>query len=251
MSRTGLAITVAAMLVTAGCGGGGGSVTVNSSSSTTSNTTSSPTSSATSQSTTSSSPDTSSPTSSSSDGSSSAGALPEGFKRADVSAHKISFGVPKLWVLVDPSTMDDQELQKALAPMAKSSGTTPQALAQQVKTQLTAIYFSPVAEDGFSENLNVNKKNFRKSAGLPTEAQLLAGISPIGGKTESYTKRDSPVGEGVVYNYSLPTQGKTAYGAMIVLPNGTSGYSLITVSAGKADRTKTLTDAIYQSVQNS
>ncbi|CAM3440066.1 hypothetical protein [Dermacoccus barathri] len=252
----GLALTT----VLAGCGtfGAEGTSTSSSSSQSSSSTSdsspsesSSSESSATESSTSSeSSSSSSSPTSSSSASSSDAGnaALPAGTKLVTAPDAGMSFAVPSGWQKVEASLLDNPRSKKNIEPLAKKSGLTPEQMVKQFETQADIVVIDLTGTSNFADNANVTKVAIPVK---PTKGQLDSSFDQIGGKPVSFREIETPLGQGVQYEYSLPVAETTVRGVALYVPDGKGSYRNITVSSGTAERAQKLAKDIVSSLRKS
>lgn len=255
----GLALTT----VLAGCGtfGAEGTSTSSSSSQSSSSTSdsspsesSSSESSATESSTSSeSSSSSSSPTSSStssSSASSSAGnaALPAGTKLVTAPDAGMSFAVPSGWQKVEASLLDNPRSKKNIEPLAKKSGLTPEQMVKQFETQADIVVIDLSGTSNFADNANVTKGAIPVK---PTKGQLDSSFDQIGGKPVSFKEIETPLGQAVQYEYSLPVAETTVRGVALYVPDGKGSYRNITVSSGTAERAQKLAKDIVSSLRKS
>ncbi|QEH94305.1 hypothetical protein FV141_12835 [Dermacoccus abyssi] len=242
----GLALTT----VLAGCGtfGAEGTSTSSSSSQSSSSTSdSSPSESSTSSESSSSS---SSPTSSSSASSSDAGnaALPAGTKLVTAPDAGMSFAVPSGWQKVEASLLDNPRSKKNIEPLAKKSGLTPEQMVKQFETQADIVVIDLSGTSNFADNANVTKAAIPVK---PTKGQLDSSFDQIGGKPVSFKEIETPLGQGVQYEYSLPVAETTVRGVALYVPDGKGSYRNITVSSGTAERAQKLAKDIVSSLRKS
>ncbi|MBE7372349.1 hypothetical protein [Dermacoccus barathri] len=242
----GLALTT----VLAGCGtfGSEGTSTSSSSSQSSSSTSdSSPSESSTSSESSSSS---SSPTSSSSASSSDAGnaALPAGTKLVTAPDAGMSFAVPSGWQKVEASLLDNPRSKKNIEPLAKKSGLTPEQMVKQFETQADIVVIDLSGTSNFADNANVTKAAIPVK---PTKGQLDSSFDQIGGKPVSFKEIETPLGQGVQYEYSLPVAETTVRGVALYVPDGKGSYRNITVSSGTAERAQKLAKDIVSSLRKS
>lgn len=259
VGTAGLALTT----VLAGCGtfGAEGTSTSSSSSQSSSSTSesspsesSSSESSATESSTSSeSSSSSSSPTSSStssSSASSSAGnaALPAGTKLVTAPDAGMSFAVPSGWQKVEASLLDNPRSKKNIEPLAKKSGLTPEQMVKQFETQADIVVIDLSGTSNFADNANVTKGAIPVK---PTKGQLDSSFDQIGGKPVSFKEIETPLGQAVQYEYSLPVAETTVRGVALYVPDGKGSYRNITVSSGTAERAQKLAKDIVSSLRKS
>ena len=259
VGTAGLALTT----VLAGCGtfGAEGTSTSSSSSQSSSSTSesspsesSSSESSATESSTSSeSSSSSSSPTSSStssSSASSSAGnaALPAGTKLVTAPDAGMSFAVPSGWQKVEASLLDNPRSKKNIEPLAKKSGLTPEQMVKQFETQADIVVIDLSGASNFADNANVTKGAIPVK---PTKGQLDSSFDQIGGKPVSFREIETPLGQAVQYEYSLPVAETTVRGVALYVPDGKGSYRNITVSSGTAERAQKLAKDIVSSLRKS
>lgn len=256
----GLALTT----VLAGCGtfGAEGTSTSSSSSQSSSSTSeSSPSessssessateSSTSSESSSSSSSPTSSSTSSSSASSSDAGtaALPAGTKLVTAPDAGMSFAVPSGWQKVEASLLDNPRSKKNIEPLAKKSGLTPEQMVKQFETQADIVVIDLSGTSNFADNANVTKV---ATPVKPTKGQLDSSFDQIGGKPVSFKEIETPLGQAVQYEYSLPVAETTVRGVALYVPDGKGSYRNITVSSGTAERAQKLAKDIVSSLRKS
>ena len=256
VGTAGLALTT----VLAGCGtfGAEGTSTSSSSSQSSSSTSesspsesSSSESSATESSTSSeSSSSSSSSTSSSSASSSDAGnaALPAGTKLVTAPDAGMSFAVPSGWQKVEASLLDNPRSKKNIEPLAKKSGLTPEQMVKQFETQADIVVIDLSGTSNFADNANVTKVAIPVK---PTKGQLDSSFDQIGGKPVSFREIETPLGQGVQYEYSLPVAETTVRGVALYVPDGKGSYRNITVSSGTAERAQKLAKDIVSSLRKS
>lgn len=256
VGTAGLALTT----VLAGCGtfGAEGTSTSSSSSQSSSSTSesspsesSSSESSATESSTSSeSSSSSSSPTSSSNASSSDAGnaALPAGTKLVTAPDAGMSFAVPSGWQKVEASLLDNPRSKKNIEPLAKKSGLTPEQMVKQFETQADIVVIDLSGTSNFADNANVTKGAIPVK---PTKGQLDASFDQIGGKPVSFKEIETPLGQAVQYEYSLPVAETTVRGVALYVPDGKGSYRNITVSSGTAERAQKLAKDIVSSLRES
>ncbi|MBZ4498952.1 MULTISPECIES: hypothetical protein [unclassified Dermacoccus] len=252
----GLALTT----VLAGCGtfGAEGTSTSSSSSQSSSSTSeSSPSESSSSESSATesytsseSSSSSSSPTSSSSASSSDAGnaALPAGTKLVTAPDAGMSFGVPSGWQKVEASLLDNPRSKNNIEPLAKKSGLTPEQMVKQFETQADIVVIDLSGTSNFADNANVTKVAIPVK---PTKGQLDSSFDQIGGKPVSFREIETPLGQGVQYEYSLPVAETTVRGVALYVPDGKGSYRNITVSSGTAERAQKLAKDIVSSLRES
>lgn len=256
VGTAGLALTT----VLAGCGTFGAEGTSTSSSSSQSSSltsesspseSSSSESSATESSTSSeSSSSSSSPTSSSNASSSDAGnaALPAGTKLVTAPDAGMSFAVPSGWQKVEASLLDNPRSKKNIEPLAKKSGLTPEQMVKQFETQADIVVIDLSGTSNFADNANVTKVAIPVK---PTKGQLDSSFDQIGGKPVSFKEIETPLGQAVQYEYSLPVAETTVRGVALYVPDGKGSYRNITVSSGTAERAQKLAKDIVSSLRES
>ena len=256
VGTAGLALTT----VLAGCGtfGAEGTSTSSSSSQSSSSTSeSSPSESSSSESSATesytsseSSSSSSSPTSSSSASSSDAGnaALPAGTKLVTAPDAGMSFAVPSGWQKVEASLLDNPRSKKNIEPLAKKSGLTPEQMVKQFETQADIVVIDLSGTSNFADNANVTKVAIPVKT---TKGQLDSSFDQIGGKPVSFREIETPLGQGVQYEYSLPVAETTVRGVALYVPDGKGSYRNITVSSGTAERAQKLAKDIVSSLRES
>lgn len=255
VGTAGLALTT----VLAGCGtfGAEGTSTSSSSSQSSSSTSesspsesSSSESSATESSTSSESSSSSSSPTSSSSASSSAGnaALPAGTKLVTAPDAGMSFAVPSGWQKVEASLLDNPRSKKNIEPLAKKSGLTPEQMVKQFETQADIVVIDLSGTSNFADNANVTKGAIPVK---PTKGQLDSSFDQIGGKPVSFKEIETPLGQAVQYEYSLPVAETTVRGVALYVPDGKGSYRNITVSSGTAERAQKLAKDIVSSLRES
>lgn len=256
VGTAGLALTT----VLAGCGtfGAEGTSTSSSSSQSSSSTSesspsesSSSESSATESSTSSeSSSSSSSPTSSSNASSSDAGnaALPAGTKLVTAPDAGMSFAVPSGWQKVEASLLDNPRSKKNIEPLAKKSGLTPEQMVKQFETEADIVVIDLSGTSNFADNANVTKGAIPVK---PTKGQLDSSFDQIGGKPVSFKEIETPLGQAVQYEYSLPVAETTVRGVALYVLDGKGSYRNITVSSGTAERAQKLAKDIVSSLRES
>lgn len=173
--------------------------------------------------------------------------LAEGQQEVTAEESKISFGVPEEWVAIDPTALqnvDDADMPSQIVDMAKAQGMTTGQYLSQLATQMDLMVISPEPQGGFSDNINVLKTALPS---MPTERDITAQLTAIGGKLEKAGSLESPLGEHPTYRYTLPTPDLTAHG-MFILVEVDNGVRILTVSAGSEKRLQDIVDGVSSSL---
>lgn len=160
----------------------------------------------------------------------------------------MSFAVPSGWQKVEASLLDNPRSKKNIEPLAKKSGLTPEQMVKQFETQADIVVIDLSGTSNFADNANVTKVAIPVK---PTKGQLDSSFDQIGGKPVSFKEIETPLGQAVQYEYSLPVAETTVRGVALYVPDGKGSYRNITVSSGTAERAQKLAKDIVSSLRKS
>lgn len=189
--------------------------------------------------------------SASSSASSAAASAPAGMQAVTAPVAKISFAVPKGWVVVTDANAKDPAILKRLEPLAKRQSVSPEKLTQ-VYTSIGDVVALDVdsSHAAGANNLNVLKLT---TPMLLSKEQFTKDLQSGGNTTKfkptpgEYKKIDTPAGQGAQMAYSLKAGGKTLNGVSMEIPNGTGNYARVTVTAGSASEAEKIASDVASS----
>ena len=154
----------------------------------------------------------------------------------------LTFAVPKDW----------QDLKNLEERVAQTMGIDGAALDQQ--TAAFDIFYRAKKQDstGFYNNVNMAAQT-QQLASVPSKSNIELLLAGQGATLKEYTTKQTAKGEAAVGTYTIQGGGKTAEGAVIVVPTsqptaGAASYTTIYVSAGTADEETQITNTIIDTI---
>jgi len=158
----------------------------------------------------------------------------------------LTFAVPKDWQ--DLKNLDPSEKER----VAQTMGIDGAALDQQ--TAAFDVFYRAKKQDstGFYNNVNMAAQT-QQLASVPSKSNIELLLAGQGATLKEYTTKQTAKGEAAVGTYTIQGGGKTAEGAVIVVPTsqptaGAASYTTIYVSAGTADEETQITDTIIDTI---
>lgn len=158
----------------------------------------------------------------------------------------LTFAVPKDWQ--DLKNLDSSEKER----VAQTMGIDGAALDQQ--TAAFDVFYRAKKQDstGFYNNVNMAAQT-QQLASVPSKSNIELLLAGQGATLKEYTTKQTAKGEAAVGTYTIQGGGKTAEGAVIVVPTsqptaGAASYTTIYVSAGTADEETQITDTIIDTI---
>ena len=158
----------------------------------------------------------------------------------------LTFAVPKDWQ--DLKNLDPSEKER----VAQTMGIDGAALDQQ--TAAFDIFYRAKKQDstGFYNNVNMAAQT-QQLASVPSKSNIELLLAGQGATLKEYTTKQTAKGEAAVGTYTIQGGGKTAEGAVIVVPTsqptaGAASYTTIYVSAGTADEETQITNTIIDTI---
>ena len=158
----------------------------------------------------------------------------------------LTFAVPKDWQ--DLKNLDPSEKER----VAQTMGIDGAALDQQ--TAAFDVFYRAKKQDstGFYNNVNMAAQT-QQLASVPSKSNIELLLAGQGATLKEYTTKQTAKGEAAVGTYTIQGGGKTAEGAVIVVPTsqptaGDASYTTIYVSAGTADEETQITDTIIDTI---
>ena len=126
------------------------------------------------------------------------------------------------------------------------------ALDQQ--TAAFDVFYRAKKQDstGFYNNVNMAAQT-QQLASVPSKSNIELLLAGQGATLKEYTTKQTAKGEAAVGTYTIQGGGKTAEGAVIVVPTsqptaGAANYTTIYVSAGTADEETQITNTIIDTI---
>lgn len=158
----------------------------------------------------------------------------------------LTFAVPKDWQ--DLKNLDPSEKER----VAQTMGIDGAALDQQ--TAAFDVFYRAKKQDstGFYNNVNMAAQT-QQLASIPSKSNIELLLAGQGATLKEYTTKQTAKGEAAVGTYTIQGGGKTAEGAVIVVPTsqptaGAASYTTIYVSAGTADEETQITNTIIDTI---
>ena len=158
----------------------------------------------------------------------------------------LTFAVPKDWQ--DLKNLDPSEKER----VAQTMGIDGAALDQQ--TAAFDIFYRAKKQDstGFYNNVNMAAQT-QQLTSVPSKSNIELLLAGQGATLKEYTTKQTAKGEAAVGTYTIQGGGKTAEGAVIVVPTsqptaGAANYTTIYVSAGTADEETQITNTIIDTI---
>ena len=158
----------------------------------------------------------------------------------------LTFAVPKDWQ--DLKNLDSSEKER----VAQTMGIDGAALDQQ--TAAFDVFYRAKKQDstGFYNNVNMAAQT-QQLTSVPSKSNIELLLAGQGATLKEYTTKQTAKGEAAVGTYTIQGGGKTAEGAVIVVPTsqptaGAASYTTIYVSAGTADEETQITDTIIDTI---
>ena len=158
----------------------------------------------------------------------------------------LTFAVPKDWQ--DLKNLDPSEKER----VAQTMGIDGAALDQQ--TAAFDVFYRAKKQDstGFYNNVNMAAQT-QQLTSVPSKSNIELLLAGQGATLKEYTTKQTAKGEAAVGTYTIQGGGKTAEGAVIVVPTsqptaGAASYTTIYVSAGTADEETQITDTIIDTI---
>lgn len=158
----------------------------------------------------------------------------------------LTFAVPKDWQ--DLKNLDPSEKER----VAQTMGIDGAALDQQ--TAAFDVFYRAKKQDstGFYNNVNMAAQT-QQLASVPSKSNIELLLAGQGATLKEYTTKQTAKGEAAVGTYTIQGGGKTAEGAVIVVPTsqptaGAASYTTIYVSAGTADEETQITNTIIDTI---
>ena len=158
----------------------------------------------------------------------------------------LTFAVPKDWQ--DLKNLDSAEKEK----VAQSMGIDAARLDQQ-NVAFDIVYRAKEAgATGFYNNVNMAAQT-QQLTSVPSKSNIELLLAGQGATLKEYTTKQTAKGEAAVGTYTTQGGGKTAEGAVIVVPTsqptaGAASYTTIYVSAGTADEETQITNTIIDTI---
>ena len=158
----------------------------------------------------------------------------------------LTFAVPKDWQ--DLKNLDPSEKER----VAQTMGIDGAALDQQ--TAAFDVFYRAKKQDstGFYNNVNMAAQT-QQLTSVPSKSNIELLLAGQGATLKDYTTKQTAKGEAAVGTYTIQGGGKTAEGAVIVVPTsqptaGAASYTTIYVSAGTADEETQITNTIIDTI---
>ena len=158
----------------------------------------------------------------------------------------LTFVVPKDWQ--DLKNLDPSEKER----VAQTMGIDGAALDQQ--TAAFDVFYRAKKQDstGFYNNVNMAAQT-QQLTSVPSKSNIELLLAGQGATLKEYTTKQTAKGEAAVGTYTIQGGGKTAEGAVIVVPTsqptaGAASYTTIYVSAGTADEETQITNTIIDTI---
>ena len=158
----------------------------------------------------------------------------------------LTFAVPKDWQYL--KNLDPSEKER----VAQTMGIDGAALDQQ--TAAFDVFYRAKKQDstGFYNNVNMAAQT-QQLASVPSKSNIELLLAGQGATLKEYTTKQTAKGEAAVGTYTIQGGGKTAEGAVIVVPTsqptaGAASYTTIYVSAGTADEETQITNTIIDTI---
>ena len=158
----------------------------------------------------------------------------------------LTFAVPKDWQ--DLKNLDPSEKER----VAQTMGIDGAALDQQ--TAAFDVFYRAKKQDstGFYNNVNMAAQT-QQLTSVPSKSNIELLLAGQGATLKEYTTKQTAKGEAAVGTYTIQGGGKTAEGAVIVVPTsqptaGAANYTTIYVSAGTADEETQITNTIIDTI---
>lgn len=158
----------------------------------------------------------------------------------------LTFAVPKDWQ--DLKNLDPSEKER----VAQTMGIDGAALDQQ--TAAFDVFYRAKKQDstGFYNNVNMAAQT-QQLASVPSKSNIELLLASQGATLKEYTTKQTAKGEAAVGTYTIQGGGKTAEGAVIVVPTsqptaGAASYTTIYVSAGTAEEETQITNTIIDTI---
>lgn len=158
----------------------------------------------------------------------------------------LTFAVPKDWQ--DLKNLDPSEKER----VAQTMGIDGAALDQQ--TAAFDVFYRSKKQDstGFYNNVNMAAQT-QQLTSVPSKSNIELLLAGQGATLKEYTTKQTAKGEAAVGTYTIQGGGKTAEGAVIVVPTsqptaGAASYTTIYVSAGTADEETQITNTIIDTI---
>ena len=158
----------------------------------------------------------------------------------------LTFAVPKDWQVL--KNLDPSEKER----VAQTMGIDGAALDQQ--TAAFDVFYRAKKQDstGFYNNVNMAAQT-QQLTSVPSKSNIELLLAGQGATLKEYTTKQTAKGEAAVGTYTIQGGGKTAEGAVIVVPTsqptaGAASYTTIYVSAGTADEETQITNTIIDTI---
>ena len=158
----------------------------------------------------------------------------------------LTFAVPKDWQ--DLKNLDPSEKER----VAQTMGIDGAALDQQ--TAAFDVFYRAKKQDSTGVYNNVNMAaQTQQLTSVPSKSNIELLLAGQGATLKEYTTKQTAKGEAAVGTYTIQGGGKTAEGAVIVVPTsqptaGAASYTTIYVSAGTADEETQITNTIIDTI---
>ena len=137
----------------------------------------------------------------------------------------IALSVPSDWTVIDnPTAVSAQTLKT----MATHSGQDENAFRQQLTNYdvyAGSTESSPVGGKQIADSVNVLRKTHTR---LPAEEEMPEQLASVGAVMTSYEKVTTANGEGAAVYYDATMSNRPRYGAILVVPNASGDYPVIT-----------------------
>lgn len=183
---------------------------------------------------------------SSSQSDASAKPIPADSQEVSGTSVSLTFAVPKDWQ--DLKNLDPSEKER----VAQTMGIDGAALDQQ--TAAFDVFYRAKKQDstGFYNNVNMAAQT-QQLTSVPSKSNIELLLAGQGATLKEYTTKQTAKGEAAVGTYTIQGGGKTAEGAVIVVPTsqptaGAANYTTIYVSAGTADEETQITNTIIDTI---
>lgn len=136
------------------------------------------------------------------------------------------------------------EVPKDFVPMKEKSPTA--------EVQYAGPVDAGNAKDGqgFAPNVLVSKQTV-PTTDLPSQEDLAPAAQNVNGKVTGFEKISTAGGQGVQMDYTGKVKGISVRGALLVVPNGKGGLSMVAVTTTDAQHTQEISKKIAETVKKS
>jgi hypothetical protein len=179
------------------------------------------------------------------DGEPTAASSSSGSDAETVASGGVTFEVPSGFSTVDADDIaDDEDFEERYGDIVADLGVTTDQFRAQLSTVDVFLFDDGGPENGFLDNVNAIAQD---GGTAPDDDEIQSAYGQMGAELGEIRHPDSPVGEVVDVDYTLPVQDTDVAGRAILVTTD-DGVVTITVSTGEREAADALGDGILDSL---